>query len=312
MMSTEHLLFLLLQRLIYCWNFYGDSHSVVHVSEYCFAVDYNLSSLCCNNHSNNIFSFCTVSIVLRSAATLLAGQKYSALAEALDGREVPNIVNSLPLVKGYKLMKSPLFACSHFSSFPKGRFIVCMLNCQAQSFFLGAVLFLHNSESQTGSSAGMHAVQTLLHRRLYPLFSLWREKIPYSPCRWKSMWDINIQDYTLYLFYHASAWLLLYGTQIPHLSFNMILTYSSGFLSWAVLLMAIEGPGTKQAHECVEGRDLLFAEAPVWMCCTFLEGMISREGAVMLILDKWNFCGWPISELSPNSIEMQISDVSYI
>lgn len=59
MMSTEHLLFLLLQRHIYCWNFYGDSPSVIHVSEYCFAVDYNLSSLCCNNHSNNIFPFCT-------------------------------------------------------------------------------------------------------------------------------------------------------------------------------------------------------------------------------------------------------------
>lgn len=56
----------------------------------------------------------------------------------------------------------------------------------------------------------------------------------------------------------------------PQLSFSMVLTHRSGFLSWAVLLMAIEGLGTNQAHELAEGRDLLSAEASVWMCCTFL------------------------------------------
>lgn len=162
-----------------------------------------------------IFSlFVLCPLCLKSAATLPVGQKYSALAETVDGREVPSTLNSLPLVSGCKLMKPSLFSCWHFLSFPKGRFIVSMLNCQARSSFLGTVLFLHNSESQTRSSAGMHAVQTLLHRRLYPLFSLWRGKIQYSPCRWESMWDINIQDYTLYLFYYASAWLLPSGTHL--------------------------------------------------------------------------------------------------
>lgn len=165
-MSREHLLFLLLQRYIYCWNFYGDNPSVVHVSEYCFAVEYNLSSLCCNNHSNNISPFCTGSIVLEVSCNLASRSEISALAETLDGREGPNTVNSLPLVNGYKLLKLLLFSCSHFLSFPKGRFIVCILNCQAQSSFSSTILLLHNAESQTRSSAGMHAVQTLLHRRL--------------------------------------------------------------------------------------------------------------------------------------------------
>lgn len=122
-------------------------------------------------------------VCLRSAATLPSGQKYS---ETLDGREVPNTVISLPVVNGYKLMKPLLYSCSHFLTFPKGRVIVCMVNCQAESSFLSTVLFLHNSESQT-SSAGIHAVRTLLHRGLYPLVSLWRGRIQYSPCRWESV-----------------------------------------------------------------------------------------------------------------------------
>lgn len=34
--------------------------------------------------------------------------------------------------------------------------------------------------------------------------------------------------------------------------------------------MSMEGLGTKQAHERVEGRDLQSAEAPVWTWYTFL------------------------------------------
>lgn len=59
-----------------------------------------------------IFSLFVLSpLCLRSAATVPAGQKYSALAETLDGGEVPNTVNSLPLVNGSKLMK-PLLSSS--------------------------------------------------------------------------------------------------------------------------------------------------------------------------------------------------------
>lgn len=165
MMSTEHLLFLLLQRHIYCWNFYGDNPSVVHVSEYCFAVDYNLSSLCCNNHSNIIFPFCPGSIVLEVSCNLASRSEILCLSWNIRWKGGSQHCE-LRLVNGYELMKPLLFPPSHFLSFPKGVFIVCMLNCQAQSSFSSTVLFLHNSESQTRSSAGMHAVQTLLHRRL--------------------------------------------------------------------------------------------------------------------------------------------------
>lgn len=65
-------------------------------------------------------------------------------------------VNSLPLVNGYKLIKPLLFSCSRFILlFPKGRFIVSMLNRQAQSNFSRTVLLLSSSESQTRNFVGV-------------------------------------------------------------------------------------------------------------------------------------------------------------
>lgn len=164
-MSTEHFLFLLLQRHLLL-KLYCDNSSVVHVSEYCFAVDYNLSSLWCSNHSNNIFPFCTGSIVLEVSCNLASRSEILCLSWNIRWKGGSQHSEQSAFSKWIQINEAWLFSCSHFLSFAKGRFIVCMLNCLAQSSFSSTILFLQNSESQTRSSAGMHAVQTLLHRRL--------------------------------------------------------------------------------------------------------------------------------------------------